>query len=404
MHVNTLAMRGFMLHCTMEAGLARKFLYLIAVLIMLVVAAAFAYRLFGAQLMRTAMVPSARFEAEPPVSASVYAKRSMWLARPDIPHNPALWTPAGYQPAAAPEAAVFFIHPTSYLNRARWNAPLDDKEANDRAALFLRGQASAFNDVGAIWAPRYRQATFGAFLTDQREAMQARALAYGDVLAAFDEFLKEIGPDRPIILAGHSQGALHLTHLLHDRIAGTPLSKRIVAAYVIGWPISKTADLPALGLPECTAPNQSGCILSWQTFAEPADPSLIFDTFDATTGFTGASRKGTAVVCTNPLTGTPDAAAPAKANIGALFPSADLRTATIAAGQISAKCEGRGILSIGNPPNLVGNYVLPGNNYHVFDYSLFWANIRSDAVRRLATFKSNRSPESIKASSEAAAS
>ena len=110
------------------------------------------------------------------------------------------------------------------------------------------------------------------------------------------------------------------------------------------------------------------------------------------------------MVCTNPLTGTPDAAAPAKANIGALFPSADLRTATIAAGQISAKCEGRGILSIGNPPNLVGNYVLPGNNYHVFDYSLFWANIRSDAVRRLATFKSNRSPESIKASSEAAAS
>jgi Protein of unknown function (DUF3089). len=156
---------------------------------------------------------------------------------------------------------------------------------------------------------------------------------------------------------------------LHDRIAGTPLAKRIVAAYVIGWPISKTADLPALGLPECTAPDQSGCILSWQTFAEPADPSLIFDTFDGTTGFTGASRKGTAVVCTNPLTGTPDAAAPAKANIGALFPSADLRTATIAAGQISAKCEGRGILSIGNPPNLVGNYVLPGNNYHVFDYS-----------------------------------
>jgi hypothetical protein len=31
--------------------------------------------------------------------------------------------------------------------------------------------------------------------------------------------------------------------------------------------------------------------------------------------------------------------------------------------------------------------VLPGNNYHVFDYSLFWANVRADAERRMAAFK-----------------
>ena len=366
--------------------MARKFLYLVAALIMLTVAAAFAYRLFGAQLMRSAMVPTARFEAEPALPDNSYDKRTMWLARPDIAQNPAMWTPAGYAPTAHPGAAVFFIHPTSYLNRARWNAPLDDAEANARAALFLRGQASAFNGIAAIWAPRYRQATFGAFLTDSKAALDARELAYRDVLAAFDAFLAQIGPKQPIILAGHSQGALHLTRLLHDRIAGTPLARRIVAAYVVGWPVSRTADLPGLGLPECTTPTQTGCILSWQTFAEPADPSLIFDAFDATTGFTGASRKSTPLVCTNPLTGTADAAAPASANRGTLYPSADLRSATIAPGRVGAKCEGRGILSIGNPPDLVGNYVLPGNNYHVFDYSLFWANIRADAERRVAAF------------------
>lgn len=368
--------------------MARKFLYLVAVIVMLTVAAAFAYRLFGAQLIRQAMVPSASFENAPALAGNAYDARKMWLARPDIANNPALWTPEGYTPTAHPQAAVFFIHPTSYLNRAHWNAPLDDAEANARAALFLRGQASAFNGVAAIWAPRYRQATFGAFLTDSKAALDARALAYRDVLAAFDAFLKQIGPQQPIILAGHSQGALHLTQLLHDRIAGTPLAKRIVAAYVVGWPVSKTADLPALGLPECTAPDQAGCILSWQTFAEPADPSLIFDAFDATSGFTGAPRKATRLVCTNPLTGTPDAAAPKSANQGTLYPAADLRTATIAAGRVSAKCEGRGILSIGSPPDLVGNYVLPGNNYHVFDYSLFWANIRGDAARRLQAFES----------------
>src|SRR3546814_1295106 len=51
--------------------------------------------------------------------------------------------------------------------------------------------------------------------------------------------------------------------------------------------------------------------------------------------------------------------------IWALFPSADLSTADILPGRISARCEGRGILSVGPPPNMVGNYVLPGNNYHV---------------------------------------
>jgi len=30
--------------------------------------------------------------------------------------------------------------------------------------------------------------------------------------------------------------------------------------------------------------------------------------------------------------------------------------------------------------------VLPGNNYHVYDYSLFWANVRADANRRLKAF------------------
>ncbi|HTG37992.1 DUF3089 domain-containing protein [Sphingomonas sp.] len=365
--------------------MARKFLYLVAILIMLALAAAFAYRLFGVQLLRQTMVPTAAFEALPPVEQNVYADADMWLARPDKPGNPALWTPEGFAPATDPRAAVFFIHPTSYLDRSRWNAPLDDVAANDRAALFLRGQASAFNAVGAIWAPRYRQATFGAFLTNAEAANRALDLAYGDVLSAFDRFLVETGDDRPIILAGHSQGALHLSRLLKDRVADKPVADRIVAAYVVGWPISRTSDLPEMGLPECQRADQAGCILSWQSFAEPADPSLILETFDATTGFNGTRRAGTPMVCTNPITGNAGDAASAEANLGALFPSADLTSATLEAGRVPARCEGRGLLMIGSPPDL-GNYVLPGNNYHVFDYSLFWGNIRADAARRLAAF------------------
>lgn len=367
--------------------LARKFLYLIAILIMLAIAAAFAYRLFGVQIMRTAMVPTARFVAQPGVQMSAYAEPDMWLARPDnSATNPALWTPEGFTPGAKPEAAIFFIHPTSYLERTSWNAPLDNQEANDRAALFLRGQASAFNEAGEIWAPRYRQATFGAFLTDKVEAERALDLAYGDIASAFDRFLFEIGKDRPIILAGHSQGALHLTRLLREKVAGRPVAKRVVAAYVVGWPVSRETDLDALGLPECAGPDQSGCLLSWQSFAEPADPTLVLETYSSTTGFDGRSRNGTQMVCTNPITGAPNTAALAPANLGTLVPSADLKTATITKGAVPARCDQRGFLLIGNPPE-VGPYVLLGNNYHVYDYSLFWANVRADAVRRLAAYK-----------------
>ena len=367
--------------------MARKFLYVMAGLVMLAIAGMFAYRIWGVDLMRMAMTPSESFRAQPSVASKAYDARKMWLSRPDIPNDPARWVPKGDEPGTpGTGAAIFFVHPTSYLNRAHWNAPLDDAEANDRAALFLRGQASAFNAAGDIWAPRYRQATFGAFLTNADEADKALALAYGDVAAAFDSFLGQIDPKRPIILAGHSQGSIHLLRLLRERIAtDAKLKKRIAAAYIVGWPISRETDLPALGLPECKTKDQAGCILSWQSFGEPADPSLITDQYDRSTGFDGNKRGGTPMVCTNPLTGTPNAIAPAIANLGTLFPSADLKTADIRAGAVGARCDDRGFLLMDNPPN-VGSYVLPGNNYHGYDYSLFWANVRADVARRLAAF------------------
>ena len=251
------------LPCPEPARLARKFLYVFAFLIALVIAGAFAYRLYGVEILRMALVPSEAFRAQPRVDPKRYADRAMWIARPDIPANPALWTPAGYTPEASPKAAVFFIHPTSYIGRDHWNATLDDAETNARAAIFLRGQASAFNAAGEIWSPRYRQATFGAFLTSVTDANRALDLAYGDVAAAFATFVGQVDPKRPIILAGHSQGALHLTRLLREQIAGKPIAKRIVAAYVVGWPVSKTTDLAALGLPECTRPDQARCLLGW---------------------------------------------------------------------------------------------------------------------------------------------
>lgn len=371
-----------------ESILARKFLYLIAGLIVLVIAALLIYRIWGMQIIRLVMVPREAFVQTPPLPAGAYADAKMWIARPDIKENPALWHPNGFKDAPARhQAPVFFIHPTSYITAfggAHWNMPLDDKESLTTAQRLVRAQASAFNGVGSIWAPRYRQANYGAFLTDKPERSKALDAAYRDVVLAFDVFLKA-NPTGPILLAGHSQGTVHLLRLLRERVAGTPLADRIAAVYAVGWPISVEADLPALALPACARPTQAHCIVGWQSYAEPADPSSVIQMFVKGVGFTGKPRKATHMLCTNPITGTINGTAPASANRGTLNNKDEAKPVSLVAGAVPARCDSNGILLIGDPVDM-GPYTLPGNNYHVYDYSLFWGNVRVDVKERLSAF------------------
>ena len=62
-----------------------------------------------------------------------------------------------------------------------------------RTRLFVQSQGSAFYGSGSVWAPRYRQAAYGAFLLKSDDAEHALDLAYSDVASAFDRFLKEAG-------------------------------------------------------------------------------------------------------------------------------------------------------------------------------------------------------------------
>jgi hypothetical protein len=73
------------------------------------------------------------------------------------------------------------------------------------------------------------------------------------------------------------------------------------------------------------------------------------------------------------------------ANLGTLQPNEDLSQGTLIPKAVPARCDASGFLLIGDPPKL-GNYVLPGNNYHVYDIPLFWANTRYDALYRTRQF------------------
>jgi hypothetical protein len=365
---------------------ARRFLALIAILTLIFVGGAFALYQFGDQVLVRMATPQGHFREPPKGSGPDYSADTPWLAKPGIAINPSRWVPDGVvMTSAAQPAATFYVHPTTYLERDRWNAPIDPGgEPGQRARLFVESQSSAFNGASEIWAPKYRQAAYGAFLLTNEDAREALDLAYRDVLAAFDAFLKAQPADRPVILAGHSQGSLHLSRLLADR--KDALKSRLVAAYLAGWPLSVSADLPAMGVTACVRPDEIGCVMSWQSFAEPANPSLVTKAWVGTTGLTGKKRQRDDMLCTNPLTGTKDGTADRSANKGTLVPDGQFAKATLEPGRVGARCDA-GFLKIdGDVPNL-GPYVLPGNNYHVYDYALFWGSIRADAERRLAAWR-----------------
>jgi hypothetical protein len=389
--------------------MARKFLYFVAIVIALVIAGAIALNIWSKEATQLAFVPRSQFVAQPALDSNAYADPAMWYSRPGIGNaDPARYLPtqadgngtAVPAPAPAPAVpaaggpgyAVFFVHPTSYIrpaigDDAPWNAPLGDEDAEARARLFLRGMASPFAGAAEIWAPKYRQAVLGAFLTDKPEAQKALDLAYRDVAQAFDFFVATAPKDAPIVLAGHSQGALLVLRLLREKVVGTPLQARVAMVYPIGWPISVAHDLPVLKLPACATPDQAGCIVTWSSFAEPADPSQLLERFTATPGFDGQPRGTGPILCSNPLTGTLNGVAPAEGNLGTLKPEADFSGGELIAGVVSARCDpASGLLMIGDPPDL-GPGVLPGNNYHVYDIPLFWANLKADVARRLAAWK-----------------
>lgn len=381
----------------------RKFLYGIVIALLLVLAALFALRLYGEDLTRMALVPSVEFTGQEALDANAYADPGMWFSRPGMgaPVDPARWQPTyreglpqpppAAQAAPPPPFAVFFVHPTSYYESARWNAPLDDAQSQDFARIFVRGLGSAFNQASEIWAPRYRQATFGAFLTDSPDSRAAIDAAYQDVAQAFDLFVASVDPQTPIVLAGHSQGAVHVLRLLREKVADTPLLGRVAAVYPVGWPISVTHDLPALPLPACAAPGQPACLSSWVSFANDPDPAMMLEIYGASPGFDGQPRGNSPILCVNPLTGSANAAAGMAANLGTLVPSGDLTTGDLVAGAVPAACNGQGLLMIGDPPEM-GAHVLPGNNYHIYDIPLFWANLRADVVARVAAWQAGRQP------------
>jgi hypothetical protein len=334
------------------------------------------------------MTPAGPFDPGQLPAPPDYAAPASWSALPereDAADAEAPGLPAADQRSAS--ADVFYVHPTSYVGRL-WNAPVDDARLNaDTDRVATRIQASAFNACCAVFAPRYRQANGTAFTHPSEDGRRALDVAYADVRAAFRHFLAHTDAGRPFLLASHSQGSVLAYRLLREEIAPTALRERLVAAWLIGAPLTEEAvarELP--DVPLCASPEQTGCLIGWNARGSGYEPGT----------FEFAAEPG-AQLCVNPLSWRHDEVAmPAWANHGAVF--LDAEPPLLAPGFASARCQnGRLVVSLtGRPPRdlmsrLLDRALGPGN-FHPIEYQLFFTEIRQNAAERLRTWLSSRAP------------
>ena len=311
------------------------------------------------------MQPEQSFANDQSGPAPDYKNSEHWAALPER-DDAADVTPSGVitEPDSTTDVDVFFIHPTTYVSPEHWNQPLDNVTANKMTDDWvMRDQASVFNGCCQVYAPRYRQATLYSFQDQDGDGGEALELAYRDVKAAFDYFIKERNNGRPFIIAGHSQGAFHADRLLREVIAETELQQRMVAAYPIGFSIDGSN-----GIDVCTSSKQTGCQVSWNTnsvdamviLAEPGD------------------------ICVNPITWTADdAMASADANLGSIsFSNGDALEQNVT----GAQCLNSQLLV--EEINSESFNLMPfgPGNYHMYDYSFFHMNIRANAKARVSAY------------------
>lgn len=347
------------------------------------------FPLLGGACLRKVALNSLRpdepLSAFQPPAAPDYASDAAWTALPEraddadvaLPDDPGL-------DQAKADIDIFYIHPTSYVG-GQWQGPVDDPKVN---AATARGgvliQASAFNAVGAIYAPEYRQANGSAFVDATADGDAAIGLAYQDVKVAFQEFLRRRGTDRPFILAGHSQGSVLGSRLLAEEIAPTPLAGKLVGAWLVGTSLTvETLARDAPNIPPCASPDQVGCVVAYNARSpgyEPVgmDPRPL-----------SWSAGGTAI-CVSPISGA-EGDGPDLVGAGSVF--LDARKPERIPGFVSAHCE-RGVLvsSVhGRPPrdlkSRILDRVMGRGNYHPIEYQLFWEDIRRNARARVAAWR-----------------
>jgi hypothetical protein len=242
-----------------------------------------------------------------PAAAPDYRQDGAWLCLPGrvdacgrpLPTadlNPAGYGPVGVSsPAADPPIDCFYVYPTISRDAGMNSDMTVGIEENAIAAV----QLARFAGVCRTFAPVYRQGTLEsvAAVVSGTNPLPIFAMAYGDVVAAWRDYLQHRNNGRPFVLIGHSQGTIHLTQLIAREIEGRPEAARMVSAILLGFnvevPLGRDAGGSFQRTPLCTRTGQTGCVVTYVSFRDGAPPP---------TGalFGRALAPGNTVGCTNP--------------------------------------------------------------------------------------------------------
>jgi len=247
-------------------------------------------------------------QASAAIPAPDYGKSASWICLPgrsDICSTPLATTalnPNGYGSTGlsrvAKDSAIdcFYVYPTMSRDGGM-NSDLRPGDGEEKAAAV--SQFARFSGVCRTFAPLYRQMTLGAVAAAAAGADVSKPamLAYGDVRAAWREYLAKYNNGRPYVLIGHSQGSLMLQQLIANEIEGKPEAKRMKLAIIPGFnllvPQGKLTGGTFKTTPICSRAGQTGCVMTWVSFREKNVPP-------AGAIFGVADKPGMTVACTNP--------------------------------------------------------------------------------------------------------
>jgi hypothetical protein len=200
--------------------------------------------------------------------------------------------------AKKPKIDCFYVYPTVSTDPG----PNSDMVADPAEKTVALAQAAPFRQACRLFAPLYRQVTLAA-LRDRlmgKGDSGDRAMAYADVKAAWDDYLKHDNKGRGVVLIGHSQGSGVLKALIQNEIEGKPVAQQMIAAYLAGTNVlvPQGADVGGdfKSTPLCRSADQTGCALAWVSFRDTmaVPPASLFGRPPAN------APAGMAVACTNP--------------------------------------------------------------------------------------------------------
>ena len=329
----------------------------------------------AAAAMIASMIPvMSAYADESAGEAPDYSQEDCWYKIPEI----------------TKDVDTFYIYSTVTMS-ANEGAPayatLDNTEMLEGVEIEHAIKSSAFEESTNVFIPYYRQASMKrmgeVWLKDKNVDAAISGIPYEDLTAALDYYFENYNEGRPFIFAGHSQGSALVRLLLKTYFKDHPeYYERMVAAYAIGYSITKEDLEENPHLKFATGENDTGVIISWH--AEGPKNS------EAKTINAAMLPNGVAI---NPLNWKLDETyAPASENLGSLV--MDEKTGKTEIRDIGADAQvdttrGTVVTHAAAVPNEMVEFSGP-ESFHQDDYSIFYNNIKDNVAKRIAAYMANK--------------